>query len=198
MTTSQTLLQMAGAPTGPPPLADSTLVVIDAQREYLDGALPLPDVEQAVASIARLLAAAREAGAPVVHVHHVGAAGALFDPARGGAAIDAVAPAQGEVVVTKTLPNAFAGTTLEESIDGRPLVLCGFMTHMCVSSTARAALDLGRSTTVVADACGTRDLPDPVDPDAVAVTHDVLHRAALAALSDRFSTITTTTVLTGG
>ena len=36
------------------------------------------------------------------------------------------------------------------------------MTNMCVSSTARAALDLGYKATVAADAAATRDLPDPM------------------------------------
>ena len=38
----KTLLQMAGASNTPPALSDSTVVVIDAQREYTDGKLPLP------------------------------------------------------------------------------------------------------------------------------------------------------------
>src|SRR5690349_14190012 len=64
----------------------------------------------------------------------------------------------------KRLPNAFAGTGLEAAVRAtgrRELILAGFMTHMCVSSTARAALDLGYRTTIVAGATATRDLPDP-------------------------------------
>ena len=30
------------------------------------------------------------------------------------------------------------------------LILAGFMTHMCISASARAALDLGYQTTVIA------------------------------------------------
>ena len=40
----KTLLQMAGASSAPPPLSESTVVVIDAQREYTDGKLPLTNV----------------------------------------------------------------------------------------------------------------------------------------------------------
>ena len=40
----KTLLQMAGASNAPPPLSESTVVVIDAQREYTDGKLPLTNV----------------------------------------------------------------------------------------------------------------------------------------------------------
>jgi len=65
-------------------------------------------------------------------------------------------------------------------------VLAGFMTHMCVSSTARAALDLGYQTTVVADACATRDLPRPGGGTIAAAD---LHAAELAALADRFAIV---------
>ena len=37
----KTLLEVAGANPAPPPLSDATIVVIDAQREYVDGKLPL-------------------------------------------------------------------------------------------------------------------------------------------------------------
>jgi hypothetical protein len=76
MTTPKTLLEMSGADLKPPPLSGSTLVIIDAQNEYLDGKLALPDVKAAVEALARLLAKARSASAPVVHK---GRAGGLFD-----------------------------------------------------------------------------------------------------------------------
>jgi nicotinamidase-related amidase len=192
MTTPKTLLQMAGADLKPPPLSGSTLVIIDAQNEYLDGKLALPGVRPAVDALAQLLAKAREAGAPVVHIQHKGRAGGLFDvEAHGGAIIEAVKPAGGEAIVQKPLPNAFAQTDLDATLKklGRTsLVIAGFMTHMCVSSTARAALDLGYKATVVADAAATRDLPDPMGG---VIAADALHRAALAELADRFAIVTT-------
>ena len=54
----KTLLQMAGANPAPPPLSESTVVVIDAQREYTDGKLPLTNV-RAGARRNRQAAAAR-------------------------------------------------------------------------------------------------------------------------------------------
>jgi nicotinamidase-related amidase len=114
MTTPKTLLEMSGADLKPPPLSASALVIIDAQNEYLDGKLALPDVRPAVDALARLLAKARAAGAPVVHIQHKGRAGGLFDlDARGGAIIDAAMPASGEHLVQKPLPNAFAQTGLD-------------------------------------------------------------------------------------
>lgn len=185
-----TLLQMAGADLTPPKLSEAALVVIDAQREYVDGALPLPGIVPALERIAALLAAARKAGAPVVHVQHRGRPGGLFDPEKPAFEIAAqAAPRDGEEVVGKGLPNGFAGTRLKDVLDAtgrKRLVLAGFMTHMCVSSTVRAALDLGYQTTVVADACATRDLPRPGGGTIAAAD---LHAAELAALADRFAIV---------
>ena len=198
MSAPKTLLQMAGADLNPPPLSQSAVVIIDAQNEYLDGKLPLPGTMPAIEAIRTLLAKARAAGAPVIHVAHKGKAGGLFDrDGRGGAIIAAVQPEGGEVVVEKPLPNAFAQTTLDAELKktGRTsLVIAGFMTHMCVSSTARAALDLGYKTTVASDASATRDLPDPLGG---VISADALHRAALAELGDRFALISTVELIPG-
>ena len=66
------------------------------------------------------------------------------------------------------------------------------MTHMCVSSTARAALDLGLRVTIAGDACATRDLPDGRGGTLAART---IHEVALAELSDRFALIALTDAL---
>ena len=187
---AKTLLEMAGAPADPAPLAQSVVVMIDCQCEYVDGALPLPGAAAALAEGARLLERARGAGVPVIHVQHKGRPGGLFDPETKNFAIaDAVAAAQGEETLTKGLPNAFAGTDLADLVraTGRTTIIAaGFMTHMCVSSTVRAAQDLGFTATVVAGACATRDLPDGAGGEIAA---DALHRAELAALADRFAIV---------
>jgi len=195
---AKTLLQMAGADLTPPKLADAAVVLIDAQREYVDGALPLPGAAAALDRIEALLAAARSAGAPVVHVRHKGRPGGLFDhektayqPAPQAAEI------AGEAVVDKALPNGFAGTDLKDVLDAtgrKRLVFAGFMTHMCVSSTARAALDLGFHATIPADACATRDLPRP---NGGVISAADLHEAELAALADRFAIVCATADLLG-
>ena len=64
----KTLLELAGLSPAPSPLSQAALVVIDAQREYVDGRLPLPGVQAALGEIAALLARARRAGAPIIHV----------------------------------------------------------------------------------------------------------------------------------
>jgi nicotinamidase-related amidase len=187
--TPQTLLQMAGAGRAPAKLSESVLVIIDAQKEYRDGALPLVGISAAVDASAKLLARARKAGTPVVHVKHRGG-GALFNPA--GPFFDIVEPLQpvtGETVIEKRLPNAFAGTNLQQVLESsgrRQLIMIGFMTHMCLSTTVRAALDLGYATTVVGSATATRDLPDG---NGGTVSAAEVQQASLAALADRFAVV---------
>ncbi|MBO0752203.1 MAG: cysteine hydrolase [Bradyrhizobiaceae bacterium] len=186
----KTLLELAGADLKPAKVSGATLLLIDFQNEYVGGPLGLPGAAGAVQRAARLLGRARDAGAPVVHVAHKGRAGGLFDrDAERGQIIGALTPRAGETVIEKALPNAFAGTTLHAVLKeaGRnDVIIAGFMTHMCVSSTARAALDLGYRVTIDASACATRDLPDGRGSH---VDADVVHKVALIELSDRFAVI---------
>ena len=185
-----TLFALSGRTPAPSPLASSCLILIDYQNEYLSGPIAVSGAQAAVAKAADLLKRARAAGSRIIHVAHKGAPGGLFDrTAHRGAIIEALAPADGETVVEKPRPNAFSGTKLADLVGpaGSSVIIAGFMTHMCVSSSARAALDLGLVTTVAADACATRDLPKP---DGGAISAADLHAAELAALGDRFACIT--------
>jgi nicotinamidase-related amidase len=191
----KTLLQLAGVPAQRGSLDGATLVIIDAQLEYVTGRLPLSGVGAAIDEAAKLLALARRRAVPVIHVVHFSVAGRpLFDPSTLSTDIvPELAPIDGEQVIPKRLPNAFAGTRLHQALStirdatGRKeLILTGFMTHTCVSSTARAALDLGYATTVVAAATATRDLPDPLGGVIPAAT---VQHTALAELADRFATV---------
>ena len=134
------------------------------------------------------------AGTPVIHViQHGRPGGAICDPLGPEVSIaNAVAPQPGETVIVKHLPSSFAGTTLDGTLRklGRThLIVVGFMTHMCVSTTVRAALDYGYRCTVIAAACATRDLPDG---RGGVVPADTVHRANLAALADRFARVVET------
>lgn len=190
MADPKTLLMLAGAAIAPAQLSKATLVMIDLQNEYLEGPLALHKVDAAVSSAAALLQRARAAGTRIIHIAHAGGAGGAFDrAAHRGQIMEAVAPAQDEPVIEKRKPNALADTSLQaelEKIGRKDLILAGFMTHMCVSSTARAAFDLGYGNSIVAEACGTRALPNP---GGGVIEAEVLHDSALAALADRFACI---------
>ncbi|WP_460031492.1 cysteine hydrolase family protein [Megalodesulfovibrio paquesii] len=198
-----TLLAMAGLSPIPAGIAHSAVVLVDYQQEYVDGALPLVGIAAALEQARALLLRARQLGAPIIHVVHAGAPGGPFDrSAPRGQIVACLQPAPGELVLEKKLPNSFAGTPLAAALaeTGRKAwILAGCMTHMCLSATARAALDLALPCglpAIPAAACVTRDLPDPLsDPLPAAqggpgiIPAAVLHRAALAALADRFARV---------
>jgi len=103
--------------------------------------------------------------------------------------ISGIEPRGGEITVVKSLPNAFAKTELDAKLKatGRSsLIVAGFMTHMCISATTRASVDLGYRTTIVARGTATRDLPDG---DGGIIDAAIVHRVALAELGDRFATV---------
>jgi nicotinamidase-related amidase len=190
MTTPKTLLELAGADLTPATVREAALVLIDLQNEYVSGPLALRAAPAAIESAGRLLAQARKSDTPIIHVAHRGKPGGLFDRTAARGAIAAlVAPQGGETVVEKGLPNAFADTDLKallEATGRKNLIIAGLMTHMCVSSTARAALDLGFRVTIDAASCATRDLPDG---RGGAISADTVHAVALVELSDRFAII---------
>jgi nicotinamidase-related amidase len=187
-----TLRDLSGLPATPAPLSASTLVLIDCQNTYTRGVMELDGVEAALDQAAELLDRARSAGVPIIHIQHDAGPGSPYDVrAEIGAIVDRVAPRGDEPVVVKAFPNAFTGTDLGDRLQpGSDLVLAGFMTHMCVNSTARGAFSLGHRPTVVAGATATRELPGV---DGAAVSSAALQAASLAAIADLFGVVVPTT-----
>ncbi|WP_321343141.1 cysteine hydrolase family protein [Breoghania sp.] len=190
-TMPKTLRDIAGFQRWRHPIAgEAAVLLIDAQEEYRSGALALGDVTQALCEIAALRQRAQELDLPVIHIRHIGSQGGLFDiDAHGGTFCAEAEPLAGELVIDKRLPNAFTGTDLAAKLDAldiNRIIVAGFMTHMCVSSTVRGALDLGLEAAVIANSCATRPLPGH---DGEEISARDMHRAALAAMSDRFAHI---------
>jgi nicotinamidase-related amidase len=160
-----TLRVLSGMPSAAASLADSTLIMIDCQNTYTQGVMELTGVQAALDEAAVLLDRARSAGIPVIHIQHDGGEGSPYDVrAQIGAIVGRVAPRDGEPVIVKSFPNSFVQTDLDERLksgSAHNLILAGFMTHMCVNSTARGASNLGYASTVVAAATATRDPARP-------------------------------------
>jgi nicotinamidase-related amidase len=185
-----TLRALSELPLTPAPLAESTLVMIDCQNTYTYGTMELEGVQAALDEGAALLDRARSAGIPIIHVQHSDGPGSLYDiEGESGAIVTRVAPRDGEPVVVKQYPNSFVETDLDEklkAVGAGNLVIAGFMTHMCVNSTARGAFNLGYAPTVVASATATRALPGLGD---AVVPAESLQAASLAALADLFAVV---------
>lgn len=190
MSRPKTLRDVSGLGTDAPGLKGSALVMIDLQNTYREGVMKLADVEPAIIEAQKLLTRARAAGIPIFHVQHDAGAGSPYDLSdRIGAISDEVAPEDGEPVIVKTYPNAFIGTDLEQKLaaaGAKDVILAGFMTHMCINSTARGAFNLGYRPTIVAAATATRDLPGA---DGTIVPAASLQVASLAAVADLFAIV---------
>ncbi|GAA3023189.1 isochorismatase family protein [Streptosporangium longisporum] len=151
------------------------LVLVDLMRAYFEpGAELFLGSRGCLESSARLLAAAREAGVPVVHTRVSygpgGADGGLFfrkvAPLRHlvgdgplGALMPEVAPAPGELVVVKQYASAFFGTSLASTLTALradTLVVAGVSTSGCVRATAVDAIQHGFLPVVVRQAVGDR------------------------------------------
>ena len=190
MAENPTLRTLSGLPASPAPLSQSALVMIDCQNTYREGVMKLAGVEEALVEAKALLARARTAGIPIIHIRHNAGPGSPYDvQAPIGQITDSVAPQGDEPVITKAYPSSFHQTDLQQVLTrhgiepgkSNNLILAGFMTHMCVNSTARGAFNLGYAPTVVAAATATRDLPGVAAP--------ALQAASLASLMDLFAIV---------
>jgi nicotinamidase-related amidase len=173
----------------------TALLLVDIQNDYFPGgAMALVGMDAAADNAARLLAGFRDRGAPRLHVQHLSArpGATFFLPGTPGAEHEArVAPAPGEVVISKHFPNAFRDTGLLEALRAggvEALVIAGAMSHLCIDATTRAAFDLGFDCTVAADACATRDLAW----QGQTVPAAQVHAAFMAALTVPYAKVVST------
>ncbi|RUO99804.1 cysteine hydrolase family protein [Hyphomicrobium sp.] len=190
MAASRTLRDITGMGETPARVGNSALVLIDCQNTYREGIMQLEGVEPALEQCRDLLLRYREAGRPVIHIQHDEGPGTPYDVReRIGAIADVVAPREGEDVVVKTYPSSFEKTNLDDLLKAHgveDIALVGFMTHVCVSSTARAAFNHGYRPTVIGNATATRSLPNP---SGGVVSAKTLHEASLAGLNDIFAVV---------
>lgn len=174
--------------------ASTVLLLIDVQKAWDEahwGARNNPDAE---VRIAQILAAFRRAERPVIHVRHDSKdPNSPLHPAEPGHAFKPEAePLPGEAVFGKQVHDAFLGSNLEAHLRAREidrLVIAGFLTPWCVSSTARSAHDRGFKVVVLHDACAAFELEDPFGAMQGA---EALHLASLTALHGTFAMVLAT------
>jgi nicotinamidase-related amidase len=149
----------------------AALLVMDVQQGIVER---FSSDEGYLARLATAIAAARQAGMPVIYVVVTFRAGypeisrrnksfgaiagtGRFSPSDPGVAIPAaVAPADGDVIVTKIRVSAFAGSDLDVVLRAGgidTLVLAGIATSGVVLSTLRQAADLDYGLVVLEDGC---------------------------------------------
>lgn len=173
------------------PAGKTALLVIDMQRDFL---LPggfgeslgndVGMLRSVIEPLAALIAAAREAGVPVIHTREghlpdlsdcppaklnrglpsqrIGDPGAfgriLIRGEYGHDIVDELAPIDGETVIDKPGKGAFYATELTEVLQSAgitTLLVTGVTTEVCVHTTVREANDRGYECLVVSDCVGS-------------------------------------------
>jgi nicotinamidase-related amidase len=165
------------------------LIVVDAQNEFsADGLRAVPNHADALTRIHLRARQARQEKRPIAWVCHYNKPNEsrAFVPGTWGSELSpGLGPETGfgpEQLFEKDVYGAFTGTVLEEwlhSVGASRLLLVGFYTHMCLSTSAREALIRGFDVEVDPDATGARDLENDV---LGRLTADEVRRSALLHL----------------
>jgi nicotinamidase-related amidase len=172
------------------------LVVVDAQNEFsADGLRAVPNHAEAMEHIRHRVREAREHGRPIAWIRHYNKPNEsrAFVPGTWGAEFSSgLGPhpsLRSEKLFEKDVYGAFTGTGLEEwlrDIGAGSLLLVGFYTHMCLSTSAREALVRGFEVAVDPDGTGACDLDHELLGHQSA---DEVRRCALLHLSNMGVTI---------
>jgi len=175
-------------------MLDSALLIIDVQQGFNSPTWGEHNNLDAESNVARLLAAWRTAGNPIVHVQHLSTSpDSPLHPDRPGSALKPeVAPRDGEPLVQKRVNSAFIRTELEAHLREQginALVIVGLTTNHCVSTTARMAGNLGFETVVVEDATAAFEQEGH---DGRQYPADEVHAVSLANLHGEFATVMST------
>lgn len=155
--------------------------------------------QKVVATVRRVLDAARQAGVQVIYVavgrrpefmsprnKFTGATGFVTNPAEIAERmkiVEAVAPLEHEPMVRKPRISAFYGTELTSilaSRDMHTIVLTGVATNFVVESTARYAVDADYRVIILEDCCGA------FSQEEHACAISALNRLAEVATSEDF------------
>lgn len=180
----------------------TALMVVDMQNGFChdDGSvnkvgLPAARLQPAIEPCARLIAAARLAGIPVIYTRYVYRADytdggvmvhELIPDLKNGRCLsagtwdiqvlDELAPMDTDYIIDKNRPSAFFATGLEPILKGlaiNDLAVCGVTTNCCVETTVRDA--------------SQRDYRTFVVQDAVAEYEDDRHAVALKSMGMLFA-----------
>jgi nicotinamidase-related amidase len=172
----------------------TVLLVIDVQKEYFSGSMPVTYPHESLKNILRAMDHAHTAGIPVAVIQHTNAAVNALTFKKGTFTHelhDEIKHRPADILVEKNLPGSFTGTGLdswlkEKRISG--VTIAGYMTQMCCDTTARQAFHRGYAVDFLSDATGTLSVTNA----AGTITADDLHKAVLITQQMLFSRVLST------
>ncbi len=142
------------------------LIVIDVQREYFDGALPITYPAGHLAQILRVMDESAEAAkripVAIVRHHQPDPDSAIFRMNSDMWQLHAEVEARPrDRLIDKQWPGTFTGTELDswlKSVGADTVAIAGYMTQICCDTTARQAFHRGYKVEFLSDATGTLDV----------------------------------------
>ena len=176
-----------------------SLVLIDVQKGFDDPIWGSRNNPYAESVIETLLFFWRESGGKVIHVQHCSIESdcPLYQYGAGVDFKDFAIPVGDEPVFKKCVNSAFIGTGLQDylvDIGSNELVVVGFTTDHCVSTSVRMAGNLGFNVDLVGDATATFDRRDHFG-NYYSAEH--IHNVHLASLNKEFCNVTVAATIVG-
>ena len=167
------------------------LLIIDVQNDYFPGGSnELVHPYEAEKRIQELIVESWANGRPIIYIQHFNPPDDYFflEGTKGTEISERIRLEKGDKIIVKRFPNSFLETELDaylKSLRIDTLIVCGMMTHMCVDTTVRAAMDYGYQVKLVADACATMDLK----LNGENIPAETVHKVFISALDGVFATI---------
>ncbi len=159
------------------------LLVIDVQREYFEGALP---ISYPIGHLEQILdvmdfASAHKVPTAVIRHHQADAKSPIFCKGSDMWQLHKeVEDRPRDILIDKQWPGSFTNTGLQEwlqSVGAETVAVAGYMTQMCCDTTARQAFHKGYKVEFLRDATGTLT----VENAAGKATAEQLHQSILVA-----------------
>lgn len=174
------------------------LLVIDVQNDYFAGGkmeLALPNA--ALEKINQLEDYFLKQKLPIIYIQHIKhqKPADFFEAGSIGAELHPRLKTQANsIVIEKHFPDSFYQTDLETIVKQQgveQLVICGMMTHMCITETTKAAQERELHPILISDATATKSLM--IDGEYKAA--EKVQKDSLAKLADFAKHQTTSTFL---
>lgn len=170
------------------------LILIDIQNDYFPGGKnPLKNTEKTLNNILLLEEYFHKTNKPIFYIQHLSNGSTpFFIPNTEGAKLSPkLSPKDSDEIIIKHEPNSFYNTNLGKKLiqyNINQLVICGWMTHMCLDTTVRQAYDYGYDITVISDGCTTKDL----SLENEIISAEIVNNTFLSALNTKFSNVKST------
>lgn len=170
------------------------LLVIDVQREYFDGALPVSHPDGHLDRILHVMDQAHAAKIPiaVIRHHQPDPESPIFRLNSDAWQLhEEVEKRPRDILIDKQLPGSFTHTNLDDwlkQVGADTVTIVGYMTQVCCDTTAREAFHRGYKVEFLSDATGTLDIKN----QAGSVKAGELQKAILVSQQMFFSDVVAT------